>query len=125
MNGLLVALLVAVGGCAVSLGPVGSMRPVADPVGAKVLRPRAAGRSCRTSVLGIPLQAGDPELREALAEILALDGEGDVVTSAEVRWQRIMTVVYNRRCVEVLGDLGRTISTVTLPISPGHIGHGH
>jgi hypothetical protein len=40
-----------------------------------------------------------------------------------VRWERIVTGVYNRRCVEVQGDLARSVTTVRLPAPPSHHGH--
>ncbi len=59
----------------------------------------------------------------ALAGIMALDREGDVVANARVSWRRIVTGVYNRRCVEIRGDLARTVSTVRLPMPAGHGSH--
>jgi hypothetical protein len=112
----LLAGVLALGGCSASLGTVGVLEPDADAVGAKLLRPGVSGRSCRTSILGVPLDAGDPDLREAIAGILALDREGNVVRNAEVRWHRLVTGVFNRRCVEVRGDLARSLSTITLPM---------
>jgi hypothetical protein len=118
-----VALVVALAGCTTSLGTIGVITPDADDVGLKMIRPNASGCSCRASVIGIPLQQGDPDVREALAQVLALDGEGNVVANAELRSHRILTGVYNRRCIEVRGDLARTISTVRLPAPPGHERH--
>jgi len=118
-----VALLVALAGCTTSLGTIGVITPDADDVGLKMIRPNASGCSCRASVIGIPLQQGDPEVREALAQVLALDREGNVVANAELRWHRILTGIYNRRCIEVRGDLARTISTIRLPAPPGHERH--
>ena len=124
MRAASICIGVVLSGCAASLGTVGVVTPDATDVGLKLLTPGATGRSCRASILGVPLRAGEPELREALAEILALDPEGNVVANADVRWRRVVTGVYNRRCVEVRGDLARTVSTVRLPAPPGHEGHG-
>jgi hypothetical protein len=110
-------------GCAASLGTIGLVSPDGDQVGLKLLRPGVTGRSCRVSVLGVPLGAGTPDVHEALGEILALDREGNVVANAELRWDRLVTGVYNRRCVEVHGDLARTVSTIRLPAPPAHHGH--
>jgi hypothetical protein len=110
-------------GCSASLGTVGLVRPNAEDVGLKLLRPGVTGRSCRSSILGVPLEAGDPDLREALGAVLVLDPEGDVVADARVTWRRLVTGVYNRRCVEVRGDLARSITTIQIPM-PGHEGHG-
>jgi hypothetical protein len=90
--------------------------------GVKLLVPHAVGRSCRASVFGVPLSSGDASLDEAVKEILARDTEGDVVTSAVVRWHTVTTGIYNRRCVEVQGDLGRLIPTLTLPLAHRHEG---
>jgi hypothetical protein len=112
------------GGCTASFGTVGLVSPASDTIGVKLLRPGVTGRSCRVSVAGIPTAAGAPDVKEAMAEILALDREGDVVVNAEIRWHGVLAGVYNRRCVEVRGDLARTVSTIRLPAPPGHGGHG-
>lgn len=122
MKRRLVFLCLVLAGCASSLGQAGLMVNERDALGVKMITPNAIGRSCRSSVFGIPLEAGEPSLREALTEILARDGEADVVAGAEVRWKRVMTGVYNRRCVEVQGDLARVITTIRLPV-PGHPAH--
>ena len=110
-------------GCTTSLGTVGLVRPDAEAVGVKLLRPGVSGRSCRASVMGFPLSGKEPGLRDALAAIAALDAEGDVVVNAEVRWEHLVTGLYNRRCIEVRGDLARTTPTIILPAPPGHHGH--
>ena len=115
----LVGLLVALG-CASSLGTLGVVHPDAEDVGLKLLRPGVGATSCRSSVLGVPLRAGEPDVREALATILALDREGDVVANARISWRRLVTGVYNRRCVEIRGDLARTVTTVRLPMPAAH-----
>jgi hypothetical protein len=114
---------VALAGCARSLGTVGVIRAESDTFDVKLLRPGASGRSCRASVLGIPLSAPGPTVREALDRILALDAEGDVVVNTEVRSEEWITGLYNRRCIEVRGDLARAIPTVVLPMPPEHHGH--
>ena len=125
MRGSALLLLGAVSGCATSLGSLGVVRPDAESVGLKLLRPGVVGRSCRASVLGLPLRDGVPDVGEAMAAILALDAEGDVVAHAEIRTEDLITGVYNRRCVEVRGDLARAVSTIQLPAPPGHEGHRH
>jgi hypothetical protein len=110
-------------GCSGGLASVNVLQPKFDTFGVKLLRPDVAGRSCRTSILGMPRQPGDPEVQEAIAQILALDAEGDVVTDAHIGSERIITGVYNRRCVWVRGNLGRTIRTITLPMPASHEGH--
>ena len=113
----------ALAGCSASLGSVGVLVPDADGLGLKLLRPGVSGRSCRASIAGQPLGTGEPDLREAVAQVLALDAEANAVANAEVHWRRLVTGVYNRRCVEVRGDLARTVSTLTIPMPSGHGAH--
>ena len=113
----------ALTGCTASLGTVGLIRRDSEDVGVKLLRPGVSGRSCRVSLMGLPLSGKQPGIREALERIVALDPEGDVVVNAEVRSQDFLTGLYNRRCIELRGDLARMIPTITLPTPPGHHGH--
>jgi hypothetical protein len=121
-SGGAVLILVAWAGCATTGGALGFLGRDPEVTGVKMLVPHAVGRSCRTSVLGLPMTVGEPSLEEALNQILARDAEGDIVTSAVVRWHAVTTGVYNRRCVEVRGDLGRLISTLVLPLHHRHDG---
>jgi hypothetical protein len=114
--------LVALTGCSGTIGGVGVVGPDADDVGVKLLRPGVSVRACRTSVLGFGGGAVDP-LESALARLLAADGEANVATRVRVRSSVIVTGLYNRRCVELSGDVGRLIPTVVLPSPPGHAGH--
>jgi hypothetical protein len=117
------AAAAALAGCSASLGRVGALVPDADGLGLKLLRAGVSGRSCRASIAGLPLSTGEPDLREAVARMLALDAEANAVANAEVRSRQLVTGVYNRRCVEVRGDLARTVSTLTLPMPSGHGAH--
>jgi hypothetical protein len=121
MRGVVVLVAVlALAGCATSLGTAGVLVPDADALGVKLLHPGVSGRSCRASIIGVPLEDGSPSLREAMARALALDSEANALTDADVRWERVVTGLYNRRCVAVSGNLVRTISSVTIPM----VGHG-
>jgi hypothetical protein len=122
MRATLALAVLALAGCATSLGSIGVLARDDDALSVKMLVPGAVGRSCRSSVVGLPLSAGDPTVDEALGQILARDAEGNVVTEAEVVSERLVTGVYNRRCVSVRGNLARMITTVTLPM-PDHAGH--
>jgi hypothetical protein len=116
----------ALAGCATSLGTVALVTPNAEDVGLKLLRPAIIERSCRSSVLGVPLRSGTPDIREALGAMLAIDREANVVANVEIGSERLVTGVYNRRCVTVRGDLARTVATIRLPSPPGHEAHrGH
>jgi len=95
-----------------------SMAP--NLISVQMLRPAATARSCRSAVLGISRQPGEPTIDEAVGLILALDREGDVLTNVDVSWHQLLTGVYNRTCVEVRADLGRAISTMVLPGTMHH-----
>jgi hypothetical protein len=114
---------VVLGGCTASLGPVGVIGASTGAVAAKVLRPGVEGRSCQRSVLGLPLEDAPPTLQASLAQILALDREGDVVTNGEIVSEDFVTGLYNRRCIVVRGDLGRAIPQVRIPAATDHGGH--
>jgi len=119
--GLLAILVLA--GCTRSLGTLGMVGADPDPTDVKLIRPGVLGRSCRVSWLGFARDGASPDVREAIGQIRALDAEGNVVTNVQVVSRDLVTGVYNRRCIEVRGDLARTVTTVVLPAPPGHHGH--
>ncbi len=113
-------LVVLLAGCVTRLGDAPFIGRDHELVGTKLLRPGATGRSCRTTIFGVKRGAGEGTLDEAVAQLLARDDEGNVVTDAAVEEERLTTGIFNRRCVVVRGDLGRTVSTVTVPMPAGH-----
>ncbi|TMA68412.1 MAG: hypothetical protein E6J68_03420 [Deltaproteobacteria bacterium] len=125
MTRRVLAITTLLTGCAVSLGPAALISTDAEVTGVKLVRRVLQGPSCRVSVLGVPVRAGTPALGEAVAQILAADPEGNVVTRAEVTWSELVTGIYNRRCVEVRGDLARMVPTLRLPAAAGHAPTSH
>jgi len=115
-------IVLALAGCARWVERAGVVARDEQVVATKLLRPQATARACASSLLGFPLgkEAG---LDAAVSELLARDDEANVLTNVEVRRQTMVTGVYNRRCVEVRGDLGRIIPTVALPMPGGHESH--
>jgi hypothetical protein len=120
----LVALVIAVG-CSSTRSTIGILGSNPDLVGTKLLIPGAYASSCRSSVLGIATGPGDPSATEALGALLARDAEANVVVNAEVTARTVLTGVWNRRCIEVRGDVARMVSTVTLPMPASHGEHRH
>lgn len=106
-------------GCMTTHSDIGAIRAGIDTVGVKMLRPGARVRHCRFSVLGIPLAGADTT--SLVADLLKLDAEADVVTKARVTTESVTTGVFNRICVELVGDLAREVSVVRLPA----LGEGH
>ena len=102
-------------GCGVTpIGEIGFLSREPEPVGIKLLQRGVLARSCQTFVLGIAIGAR-LSVEDALAHLLVSDPEGNAVTSAHLSWHRTGIGLYHRDCLEVQGDLARTISTVTLP----------
>ena len=111
--------LVLLGCSASSVGEIGFLTRAPAPVGTKLLGLDVAARSCQSFVLGIPI-GPNLSLDDPVARILASDSEGNAITNLHVSWRRLRTGLYDRDCLEVRGDLVRTISTVTLPHHADH-----
>ena len=117
------SVLLALAGCAGWVERIGVVAPDEQVVGVKLLRPRVMRRACASSLLGFPLGRGRADLDEAMAALLARDGEANVLTNVELRRRVLVTGVYNRRCVEVRGGLGRTVTFLSLPVLGGPESH--
>lgn len=106
--------------CAAPIGSIAFLSREPEPVGVKLLRPGLVGRSCEAFLVGIRIGAGQLSVEDAVAQILASDPEGNAVTNARLSWHGVTTGLYNWVCLEVKGDLSRTVSTITFPPSSGH-----
>jgi hypothetical protein len=120
-NPATIAVAMMMAGCMTTTTELGLIRPTAETAGLKMIRPGARVRACRSSLFGIPLQSPPPT--SVLADLLKVDAEADVVSKARVTTNSIATGIYNRTCVELVGDLGREVSVVRLPAVGG--GHEH
>ena len=118
-RGPLVGVLL-LAGCATRLATLPFVARDAELVGVKLLTPRAEGRVCRVSVLGLTAAPDTPILDEVLAQVFALDPEGNVLTHVELLEERLVTGLYNRRCLRVRGDIGRKVLSVILPTPTEH-----
>lgn len=121
--GVVVGIVLS-GCCTVPLGELGFVSRDSEPVGTKLLHPGTVARSCQTSILGVPI-GPRMSMENALAQILAVDPEGNAITDMHLTWHGVHAALYNRDCLEVRGNLVRTISTVTLPHHAGHDHEGH
>lgn len=89
------------------------------------LRPDVTATSCRRWIVGIPLD-GDPPadpVAPLVARLLSDDSEASVLSEADVRWEHLSALVYERQCVTVRGVLARPIRTITIP-GDAHDHHG-
>jgi hypothetical protein len=112
--------LLTLSACSTSIAPQGILSRDADIVGTKLLRRGAVARACQVSFFGVssPTEQREP-FHEALDRLLALDSEGNAVANAQIRSDTFVSGIYNRRCVEIKGDVSRVVSTIILP------GHDH
>lgn len=115
------AVTMLLAGCMTTTAELGLVRPTAEAVGVKMIRPAARVRQCRSSILGIPLQSSTTT--SLMTALLAIDAEANVVSKAHVTTESMATGIYNRTCVELVGDLGREVNVVRLPAVGG--GHEH
>ena len=116
---LLAATVLA--GCMTVQSELGVVRPNAETLGTKLLRSGARTRICRSSLFGIPLE---PTASASLvADLLKMDAEADILSHVHVTTESISTGVYNRTCVELIGDVGREVSVVRLPVVGEHQHH--
>ncbi len=113
--------LLLVAGCMTTTADIGLIRPTAETVGLKMIRPGARVRECRSWLFGIPLRPASST--SLVMTLLGIDGEADVVAKSHVTTESIATGVYNRTCVELVGDLAREVNVVRLPAVGG--GHEH
>ena len=121
---VVLGLATFVSGCTTTLGRIPAVARDSDATGTKMLRPGATGRSCGTEILGVSVGA-PPDLGAAVQQILDLDREGNVVLDAVVTRFDVVTLLANRRCLEVRGDLARTTPSVILPAHEHGAAHDH
>jgi hypothetical protein len=98
---------------------------LADPdlVGFKVLEPQAVGTACGATLWS----CGERRSRlaaKAVNVLLRSHPEANAVRDAEVRWRGLDTVLVQAGCVSIRGDVGRVVSTVSVPMLGEHSGHG-
>ena len=118
---MLIGCLILSGCTTAPIGEVGFLTRESEPVGTKLLHPGVVTRSCEVSILGVRI---GPRLSmdDAIEHVLTSDPEGNAVMNARLSWHRMRMIVYDRDCLEVRGDLVRTIATITIP-HPGRHEH--
>ena len=93
--------------------------------GIKMLRPDAHVSICRTRVLGITIAGDASPLDAASRALLALDGEADTLSNVRIDTSEVTTGLFDRSCVTLHADVGRSISVLRVPAPPGHHEHHH
>jgi hypothetical protein len=122
MRRLSLVVLLAGLGCAGWTSRLDLLTARPGVLGLKLLHPGVEMRVCAASVLGFG--PPPPRVQDVVGTLLDRDDEAQVLADAEVRWDVVLTGIYNRRCVTVRGDLARPASTLLLPAPEGgHAGH--
>ena len=123
--------VLAVGSSCVALGTVGCsaggvLIPLAldsrEALGFKMLAPDTSRRTC-----GVTWPWGSRRqhlAQEALDALFSEHPEATVVRDVGVDWRGIDLIVLQFACISVRGDVGRMVSTVSLPMLGEHGGHG-
>ena len=87
--------------------------------GARCLRITSAGRISDDGG-----EVNDP-VAPMVSELLSRDPDATVLSEADVRWEHLSLVLFERQCVRIRGVLGRPIRTITIPDAAGAHRHHH
>jgi hypothetical protein len=112
-------------GCGLGRGTVPLAFGGSDQPDFKMLRPGVTARACGATVWPFGGRADDGLLQTALADLLDQSGAADVVRDLRVSWRGVDLLIARIGCVTAVGDVGRVISTVKLPMLGDHGDHGH
>lgn len=117
------AVILAIGtsGCVTTRSTIPVIRADQSALGVKMLKPGERVRSCRMWILGVPLSAGGEPIEAMMRALLATDREADVLIDVRIETSSVMTGLFNRVCVDIVGDVAREITVVRLPL----VGDGH
>lgn len=72
------------------------------------VRANVSGQDCAQNILGIPWGSLYPSLEEALDRAVGQVAGGDMMVNAVAHRELLITLLYNRDCISVDGDVVRT-----------------
>jgi hypothetical protein len=110
------AFLPGLVGCAFGGGRVPLAFDEAGRPGFKMLRPGVSARACGCVMWPYGRRSVGPFLERAMQQLLALDEEANVLQDLEITWRGLDVLIGRFGCVSVRADVGRMISTVSLPM---------
>ncbi len=101
---VLIALL-ASGGCSVRLGSftLASTKNLGTTY--QPIRTNVTGEDCENTILFIPLGTLNPNLQDAVDRAVEQVPEGDMMTNVTAYNDVLFTLLYNRSCIRVVGDV--------------------
>jgi hypothetical protein len=74
----------------------------------KPIQSRVRGEDCTHMILFIPLGSLQPNLEEAVDRAVGQVPEGDMMTNARIYQDTLFTLLYNRGCIRVDGDVAKS-----------------
>jgi hypothetical protein len=78
------------------------------------LQTRVDGEDCVTLILFIPLGTLNPNVQDAVDRAVEKVPNGDMMTNVTLNEDFLFTLIYNRRCVRVTGDVVNTLASGTV-----------
>lgn len=102
---LLVAALSS--GCATRLGDLSLVASKSVGLTPEVMQRGVEGEDCVHLLLFLPLGSLNPNLQEAMDNALAKVPEANAMSDLAVYNDTVFTLIYNRTCLRVRGDVGR------------------
>lgn len=82
------------------------------------LQTRVEGENCVSIILLIPLGTLNPNIQDAVDDAVQKVPNGDMMTNVTLSEDLLFTLIYNRRCVRVTGDVVNTRASGTIPNAP-------
>lgn len=77
------------------------------------LQTRVEGEDCVQSILFIPMGTLNPNIQDAVDRAVETVPNGDMMTNVTVNEDLLFTLIYNRRCVRVTGDVVSTLASAS------------
>jgi hypothetical protein len=118
-KGLILFLAIAtLSGCTTRIGAFTFASTKNLGVAYAPLQTRVEGEDCVTIILFIPLGTLNPNIQDAVDRAVEQVPNGDMMTNVTLTEDLLFTLVYNRRCVRVTGDVVNTRTSGTIQRAP-------
>jgi hypothetical protein len=122
-NGLLLFLAIAtLSGCTTRIGAFTFASTKNLGVAYAPLQTRVEGEDCVTIILFIPLGTLNPNIQDAVDRAVEKVPNGDMMTNVTLNEDLLFTLIYNRVCVRVTGDVVNTLASGTIQRAPAAAG---
>ena len=110
--------LVMLSGCTTRIGAFTFASTKNLGVAYAPLQTKVEGEDCVTIILFIPLGTLNPNIQDAVDRAVEQVPNGDMMTNVTLTEDLLFTLVYNRVCVRVTGDVVNTLAYGTIQRAP-------